>query len=737
MSFVSTPATANPPVTDNEVLDEFTIPFGSWMEESVNWITLNLEWLLDAIAWPFRFLNDNFVEGFLVELPWLWLVGIMFLVALLVRNVTVAVGTAAGLVVCGLLGNEYWEETARTIGLILVAVLLCVVIGIPVGILAGRVDGVWSVLRPTLDAMQVIHSFVYLLPFIYFWGVGAVGATMATMIFALPPLIRLTNLGIRQVPDDVVEAARAYGAPERRVLLDVQLPLARPAIMTGINQTLLLAFSMLGVAAIMGAGGLGRLLFRAIGQQDVALGASSGLAFFILAVILDRIAQTEVGHKNLFARIATAWKARRDPEILLGDPSFNPALADATREHDDEGEASRTVTVADPAVGGDDSDGDVDEGRLAPVGATEQTAMLVAATGAALMVVSLLLTWAQDAALLTGYSRRDDQELPGESFPGWAAEGGSWFAFVVAAMGLIVIGAVVAVRLRRSAARWLSPDGALVASLGGLIAASAYALATPSPLTLGYSDGLGVAVAVAGGLLATGASLWWMTVAPYGPRRPLKTRVMIAPIVLAGLAVIFAVTSMFSSWTLDERADSVITPEIQAQLDEVRQQARDGEIEAGVAATQIQVIRAQAASAERIVVDGTSSDGPRLGLWSLVATVAGAAAAMVAAGATGLGERRQWFGGALAMGFGTGVTLIAVGWVGSLARATDPNFTSGVGSLIGGIAGFMLIAAGDTMISGFERSQVYRELPSDIQISATEAPESTDSGDRLQEAVAT
>jgi hypothetical protein len=363
--------------------------------------------------------------------------------------------------------------------------------------------------------------------------------------------------------------------------------------------------------------------------------------------------------------------------------------------------------------------------------------MLVAVAGAVLMVVSLFLTWANDAALLTGYSRRDDQELPGESFPGWAAEGGSWFAFVVVAMGLVVIAAVVAVRFRTSRARWLSPDGALVASLGGAIAALAYLLATPSPLTIGYSNGFGVYVAVLGGLIAAAASIRWMSVAPYGPRRPLKPRVMAAPIVLAGFAVIFAVTSMFSSWTLDERADSVVTPEIQAQLDEVRQQASDGEIEAGVAATQIQVIRAQAASAERIVIDGKSPDGPRLGLWSLVATLAGAAAAVVAAGAAGLGERRQWLGGALTMGFGAGVTLIAVGWVGSLARATDPNFTSGVGSLIGGIAGFLLIAAGNTMISGFERSQVYRELPSSPPVPATAAGESSDSNRRLQEAVAT
>lgn len=700
MSLIS--AAGEVPLTDNEVLDEFTIPFGSWTEEAVNWVTLNLGGLLDAIAWPFEFLIDNFVEGFLVEMPWLWLVGIMFVIALLVRNLTVAVGTAAGLVVCGLLGNEYWEETARTIGLILVAVLLCVIIGIPLGVLAGRMDSVWGVLRPTLDAMQVIHSFVYLLPFIYFWGVGAVGATMATMIFALPPLIRLTNLGIRQVPEDVVEAARAYGAPERRVLTDVQLPLARPAIMTGINQTLLLAFSMLGVAAIMGAGGLGRLLFRALGQQDVSLAASSGLAFFILAVILDRIAQTETGHNNLFSRITTAWKSRREPEVLLEDPAFNPELANAQ------------VQLADPVAA---DDADVDEGKLTPVGGAERATIYAIAAGGALMVVSLFVTWANDAAKITGYSRRIDQELPGESFAGWAAEGGSWFAFGVAAMGVFVIVAAVSV-LVGSGSRWLSPDGALIGALGGLLTGVGYLVTSPSPLTVGYSNGIGVWMAVIGGVVAAAAALRWLQIAPYGPRRPLKPKVLSAPIVLGIGGVLFAIISMFSMWTLDERADAVMTPEIQAQIDEVLRQERAGEIDSGPAGSEILRIRSLAASAERIVIDGKSADGPGLGIWTLVFTIGGAAAAAVAAGAAGLGDRKQWFGGAIAMGLGTGVFLIAVGWVGSLARASDPNFSSGVGTLFAGLAGFMLIAAGNLIIAGFERLQVYRDLVLDSDSSA-------------------
>ena len=151
---------------------------------------------------------------------------------------------------------------------------LCSLVGIPLGILSGRFDPVWNVVRPVLDGMQVIHSFVFMLPFIFFFSIGEVSATMVTMVFALPPIVRLTNLGIRQVPEDVVEAARSYGATEAKVLTDVQLPLARPAIMTGLNQTLLLAISMLGIAALMGAGGLGRLLFRAINNLDLGLGLS-------------------------------------------------------------------------------------------------------------------------------------------------------------------------------------------------------------------------------------------------------------------------------------------------------------------------------------------------------------------------------------------------------------------------------------------------------------------------------
>lgn len=688
-------------IIDNEVLDQFTIPFGTWIEQAVNWTTINLKWLLDGIAWPFEFLLSNIVDNFLLEIPWVAVVGIMFAIAWLVRNLSVATATAVGLTVCGLLGPLYWVQTARTIGLILVAVIVCVIIGIPVGIMAGRVDGVWKVVRPTLDAMQVIHAFVYLLPFVYFWGVGRVSSTMATMVFALPPLIRLTNLGIRQVPEDVVEASRAYGAPEFRVLTDVQLPLARPAIMTGINQTLLLAFSMLGIAAILGAGGLGQLLFRALGQQDVSLAAASGLAFFILAVILDRISQTDGSGSGLLKRMTAAWRARIEPEVLLSNPDFNPAVASSA----------------------DDEADDKSEGGFAEVGTGERSSIVVAAVGGIVMLVSPFLIWGNDASLLTGYSRRADEEMAGSSFSGWLAEGGSWFAYGVFALGLLVVLAGINVWSGASrGGRWLSPEGAFFGALGGLLIAFGYWVTNPSEFTVGYNHGIGVYVALGGALLATVGAGRWMGAAPYAPRRPLQPRVAPAPIILGAMAAVLALISMFSSWTLDERADAVITPEIQAEIDEVLRASRAGEVEPGVAASEIQIIRAKAEVAERIVIDGKSNRGPGLGIWVLVLSGLGLLGALVSAGVAGLDDRRQWIGGTVAMGFGAGVLGIAIGWAGSLARATDTDFFSGVGVLVALLAGLLLFVAGKLLVAAFERSKVYDdEVQQDDATVSTEA----------------
>ena len=674
-----------PGILDDAVLDEFNIPFGSWIEEAVNWITLNMGGVLDVIAWPFEFLLENLVDRFLIAIPWLVVVAIMFVIAWLVRNLTVALGSAAGLVICGLLGNEFWVQTARTIGFILVAVIVCIIIGIPLGVLSGRVDSVWQVMRPTLDAMQVIHSFVYLLPFVYFWGVGRVSATMATMVFALPPLIRLTNLGIRQVPEDVVEASRAYGARELRVLRDVQLPLARPAIMTGINQTLVLAFWMLGIAAILGAGGMGALLFRALGQQDVNLAASAGLGFFLLAVILDRISQAQTGGAGLFSRMSTAWRARREPELLLENPDFNPSLSSAQSQEE------------------------VTEGEVAPVDSRERLLAGLFGVGALISLASLAFAWASNGSLFTGYSRLADAGLDGSSFGAFDAEGGSWFAYIVLLGAVMQIATVLLVLSGRPRARMFNPDIAVVMSIAIVITVLGYLVANPSATSPDYSAGLGVFVALIGALVSAAAGVVWIRSAPYSPRRPLRQRVGISQIVVASFAIGMAAISMVSMWQLDERGGVVLTPEIQAEIEEVKRMAEAGEMDVGVAATEIQVIRAKAQAVDRIVTTGQDANGVQLGPWVLGAVIVAGFGAIGASGAAGFSNRRRWMSGVVAMGCGAGVVGLSLGFIGTLARATDNNYYSGVGAMLALVAGTLAFVSARSVVIVFERSKVYEE----------------------------
>ena len=285
---------------DNTWPETFRFPFGEWIKQLIFWAVNNpvTAFIGDVIEWPFSTLfelimSDQVGRDSIETVPWVWLVIAVFVVASFTRNTRVGLACAAMLAVCGFLGAEYWSETAKTIGMILVSVTLCAVVGIPLGIMSGRFDAVWNVVRPTLDAMQVVHSFVFMLPFIFFFGIGEVSATMVTMVFALPPLVRLTNLGIRQVPEDVVEASRAYGATEFRVLTDVQLPLARPAIMTGLNQTIMLSLSMVVIAALVGADGLGVPVVRALNQVNTGLGFESGFIIVVVAIVLDRALRVE------------------------------------------------------------------------------------------------------------------------------------------------------------------------------------------------------------------------------------------------------------------------------------------------------------------------------------------------------------------------------------------------------------------------------------------------------------
>ena len=675
-------------IWDNALLDEWTVPFGEWMEQASRWVAVNLTVLLDILAWPFEIMVRNLVRDFLIEISWVWIVVAMALVAWLTRNLKVAAFVAVALTFCGLLGDAFWKETAATIGLIGVAVILCVVIGIPVGIACGRIDSVWQVTRPILDAMQVVHSFVYMLPFIWFFGLGEVSATMVTMVYALPPLIRLTNLGIRQVPSDVVEASRAYGASESRVLFDVQIPLARPAIMTGINQTLLLAISMLGVAAIMGAIGLGRVLFRAINNQDVGEGAAGGLAFFLVAVVLDRMSQREgTESTSLMKRIQLAWKHRSDPEMLIPDT-----------------EPSAIVKHQEAEV-------------YAPISVGERLPMLLTLVGGILAVVSTLLPWTSNAGKISAWGRWADAsingELDGQVFNGLAASGGSWFGITVLVLGLFVVVTVAAFGARPGRApRWLAADGAMIAAFATLVVACAHFLAQSvsdagdAVGAVDPGDGIGVYVAIAGGLIATIGTVLWIRVADHSPLHPLPSGVAWGRLVGLGFAMIALVLGLVSGWSWDERQEAIITPEIQAEIDALEQRAIENPEESAARAADMLSLRAQA-TRERLITDGVSRNGSRLGLWALVFGILAVLAGLPAAGVFGGGEQRKWQWSAATAGIGAGVACIALAWVFTHVRTGHVKYVSGVGSFLTMVAGLLILASTMAVLKEIRRSKVY------------------------------
>ncbi len=590
---------------DETVLDEWEFPVGEWVEQGVDWAVVNLRGVLRVVEWPFDKLFEIVVDEGLLKAPWLLVVLGFFVVGAALRGVKVGALAGISLFICGLLGTAYWADTMRTIGMILVAVFLCALIGIPVGIACGRFDGVWSAIRPVLDAMQVIHTFVYMLPVIFFYGLGAVPATMVTMIFAVPPLVRLTNLGIRQVPEDVVEASRSFGAPELRVLTDVQLPLARPAIMTGLNQTLLLAISMGGIAAIMGAGGLGLKVFRAVQNIDVALAGSAGLAFFLVAVVLDRISQPGgAAGPNLLSRIRMAWANRETPEDLIGEPGFTPPVA--------------------PSINAE---------KYTSVEAAERLPMVVAGAAGLVAAISALLVWGSDAGLVTAYSRGSDVDLAGQSFSGLAASGGSFFGVLTAVGGLFVVACVAQAFMGPGRGpAWFSSAGATLAS--GLVVGSslAYLSIDASPEVTAFSFGPGPYLGLGAGVLALAASWRWMWKTPIAEITPQSGGISSGRMAGGAIALLLVTISLYSGWTFDNRVRTVFTPELQAEMDEIERQVEDGELAANIGAQQMQNLNNKAVKNTELVLDGRSDDGSRLGWPALALALAGLAMLVPAAG---------------------------------------------------------------------------------------------------------
>ncbi|GAA4434200.1 proline/glycine betaine ABC transporter permease [Georgenia halophila] len=262
------------------------IPLGDVVETGIDWIKANLSVVLDAISTALGFLADTLTSLLLLPPP-LVAVALLTVLALLVRSWGFALFTLLGMLLVG--SMEMWEPAMDTLGLVLVSTLIAVIIGIPIGILAARNDTVSAAVRPVLDFMQTMPAFVYLVPVVIFFGIGVAPGVVATTIFAMAPGVRLTELGVRQVDKETVEAGEAFGGTPRQILRGIQLPLGLPTIMAGVNQVIMLALSMAVIAGLVGAGGLGREVVASISRVDVALGFEAGLAVVILAIYLDRL----------------------------------------------------------------------------------------------------------------------------------------------------------------------------------------------------------------------------------------------------------------------------------------------------------------------------------------------------------------------------------------------------------------------------------------------------------------
>ncbi|MEM7239604.1 MAG: ABC transporter permease subunit, partial [Pseudomonadota bacterium] len=270
--------------------DVFTsrFPFADWVNQAEGWLEANLKWatraISDGVGWGL-----GIVEEFLWTVPWAVVVVALVFPALAYGGLRLGLLTLIGVMIWGAFGM--WYEAMSTLAMMGIAVLLCIMIGVLVGVACAQSDRVERLVNPVLDTMQVMPAFVYLMPAIFFFGIGQTSATLAIMIYALPPMIRLTNLGIRQVPATMIEAAESFGTTRWQLLIKVQIPQALPSIMLGINQTIMMALALAVLAVFVGGGGLGEEVWKAIVKLKVGWSLEGGLCIVAMAIVFDRLSQ--------------------------------------------------------------------------------------------------------------------------------------------------------------------------------------------------------------------------------------------------------------------------------------------------------------------------------------------------------------------------------------------------------------------------------------------------------------
>ncbi|MGF0538094.1 ABC transporter permease [Agrobacterium sp. ES01] len=273
------------PAIDNDLMRAFKKTVDTGFKSFVRAYGDFLDNALQPLQWFLNWLQDLFVDS-----PWLIiLLALTLVVYITSRDTKVAIGTFISMFVIGMVG--LWEDTMVTLAMVTVCTLIAIVVGIPIGIVMARSERAQSIVNPVLDVMQTMPSFVYLIPVVMIFGIGKVPGLIAVVIYAIPPMIRLTNLGIRLVDKEVLEAADAFGSSNHQKLFNVQIPLALPTIMAGINQTIMMSLAMVVVASMIGVGGLGKNVLQAITNQFFTIGFLNGFALVAIAIIFDRTSQ--------------------------------------------------------------------------------------------------------------------------------------------------------------------------------------------------------------------------------------------------------------------------------------------------------------------------------------------------------------------------------------------------------------------------------------------------------------
>jgi len=301
--------------------DWFVLPLDDWVDAVVRWLRANAQFVFDWVLARLRSIL-NPLASFLVWLPWSVTIALFAGLAWVLRGWRVALGVVVGLLFLGSLG--LWTLSMTTLALVLTATVVCVGLGIPIGILMASSGVMNTVLRPALDFMQTMPSFVYLVPAVMFMGIGPVPALIAVVIFAIPPVIRLTNLGIRNVPAETVEAGTAFGATSGQLLRKVKLPLGFPTLMAGVNQTIMMALSMVIIASLIDAGGLGREVLTGLARLDIGRAFTGGIGIVVLAIVIDRISE---GAATVGTRRRRRSAARHAGDEATGDEATGDEAA--------------------------------------------------------------------------------------------------------------------------------------------------------------------------------------------------------------------------------------------------------------------------------------------------------------------------------------------------------------------------------------------------------------------------